>query len=496
MEALSDADELELAELLDDENNGELLDPFIRRVSPQHPPPRHISPIVKLWERTRYERVLACIELPPRHAKTTTGLHALAWKQWRDPTLTNAFATYSDDYAASRSRIARALTLSGGVRLDRSMANLHEWRNVYGGGAIFRGYMGAWTGQGIDGVALVDDPYKDRAAAESKKIRDNTWDWFNDVLWLRLEPPAGSGARAGSCIIQHTRWHEDDLIGRLLKGKFAGYHFERIHLPAICDSDDDILGRSVGDALWPERFPVEELRKIEASIGPYSWASLFQQNPRPKGADVFNEPSRFMLKDFSWQGKRILLCCDPAATDDNKGDFSAAFVLAAEGFGDEMKIWVIHGWRDHLTIPDLVTKLIELQNRFWKAPIAVEAVGGFKAVPQTLRAINSSIRLRAITRVIGDKFTRAQPLAAAWNAGRVFIPLDATIVRRKGEAAVNWRGDKAVTWADELVEEASLFTGLNDAEDDQVDALSHGYNEMRGARIVKRGSVRNRNPFG
>lgn len=446
--------------------------------------------------------------LVPTH-NTTTGLHGLGWRLFRDPTLTNAFATYADDYAMSRSRIARAVTRAGGVPLDKSMANLHEWRTTYGGGAIFRGYMGAWTGQGIDGVALIDDPYKDRAAAESKKIRENVWEWFNDVLWLRLEPPAGVGTKPGSCIIQHTRWHEDDLIGRLLKGKFAGYQFERIHLPAICDSEDDILGRSIGDALWPERFPAEELHRIEASIGPYSWASLFQQNPRPRGADVFMEPARFMLKDFSWQGKRILLCCDPAATDDNKNDFSAAFVLAAEGFGDAMKIWVVFGWRDHLTIPDLAAKLYELQQRYWKAPIAVEAVGAFKAVPQMLRKIDARLRLREV-RPVGDKFTRAQPLAAAWNGmeapegaegerigQRVFIPLDAQVVRRKGEAPARWVSDRGpTTWADELINEAAVFTGMNDAEDDQIDALAHGFNEMRGARIVKRGAQRNRNPFG
>lgn len=494
--AWNDHDDAELAALLEDDQNGEGFDAYIRRVSPRHPPPRHIDPIIKLWERTRTERVLACVELPPRHAKTTTGMHGLGWRLYRDPTLTNAFATYADEYAASRSRIARTLTRAGGVPLDKSMANLHEWRTTYGGGAIFRGYMGSWTGQGIDGVALIDDPYKDRASAESKKIRDNVWDWFNDVLWLRLEPPAGSGTKPGSCIVQHTRWHEDDLIGRLIKGKFAGYQFERIHLPAICDSDDDLLGRSVGEALWPERFPAEELHKIERSIGPYSWASLFQQNPRPRGADVFNEPARFELAKFQWQGKRILLCCDPAATDDNKADFSAAFVLAAEGYGDEMKVWIVFGWRDHLTIPDLVAKLIELQNKYWKAPIVVEAVGAFKAVPQTLIRIDSRLRLRAITRVVGDKFTRAQGLAAAWNTGRVFVPLDASVVRRKGDAPIRWESDRPATWADELLNEASLFTGLNDAEDDQVDALAHGWNEMRGARIVKRGASRNRNPFG
>ncbi len=490
----ADRHEIELAQLIEDEQHGETVDAYIRRVSPRHIPPRHIKPIVDLWERTRTERVLACVEMPPRHAKTTTGLHGLAARINRDPTLTNAFATYSDEYAASRSRIARTLTRSGGIGLSKEMANLHEWRTEYGGGAIFRGYMGAWTGQGIDGVALIDDPYKDRAAAESRKIRQNVWEWFNDVLWLRLEPPPGTDAQPGSCIVQHTRWHENDLIGELLAGKFSGYHFERIRLPAVCEDADDILGRKIGEALWPERFPVEELRKIEASIGPYSWASLFQQRPRPKGADVFGEPARYKLSEMDWTGKRILLCCDPAATDDTRNDFSAAFVLAAEGYGDQMKVWVVFGWRDHVTVPEVARKLYTLSCRYWNAPIAVESVGAFKAVPQILKEIEPRLRIREI-RPKGDKFLRAQGLAAAWNGNeklgapqRVFVPLDAELVRR--------RGMSPVSWADELIGEATIFTGVGDLEDDQVDALAHGFNELWSGKTPKRGVTRNRNPFG
>src|SRR5690606_32978795 len=123
----------------------------------RHAPPRHIKPLIDLWEATRHERVFACVELPPRHAKTTTGLHGIAWRLKLDPAVTNAFATFGDDYAASRSRIARVLTRAGGVQLSKDMANLHEWRTTYGGGAICRGYQGEWTGQGITGVGLIDD---------------------------------------------------------------------------------------------------------------------------------------------------------------------------------------------------------------------------------------------------------------------------------------------------------------------------------------------------
>jgi hypothetical protein len=91
-DAWTDGDDVELAALLEDDAHGESLREYIMRVSPAHVPPRHLSPLLQLWERTRHERVLALVELPPRHAKTTTGLHGLAWRLHRDPTLTNALA--------------------------------------------------------------------------------------------------------------------------------------------------------------------------------------------------------------------------------------------------------------------------------------------------------------------------------------------------------------------------------------------------------------------
>lgn len=505
-----DADEARLARLLAANYGGESLDAFIRRVSPRHPPPRHIKPIIDVWERTRHERVFACIEVPPRHAKTVTGLHALAWRMRRDPSLMNAFATFGDPFAASRSRICRTMYRGAGGTIARDANNLHEWMTPHGGGLLAHGYHGEWTGRGLTGVALIDDLYKDRPAAESILIREGVWEWFTDVLWTRLEN--------ASCIVQFTRWHDDDLIGRLLQGKFKGYHFEEIRLPAIAE-EDDILGREVGEALWPERaeFSTPELHKIRDSIGPYSWASLYQQRPRPRGAELFVAPHRFSLAEWKPDGHRILLCCDPAATEDTRADFSAALVLAAKGFGEDMVVWVLHGWRNQVSVPKVARKLLELSNRYWRAPVAVESVAAFKGVPQMLRELEPRLRIREI-KPVGDKFTRAQATAAAWNTGRILVPYDAELewnpAHNQFERSLQV-GDgvvllvptnepiklrpgvpAGVTWADELITECIKFTGVKDLEDDQVDALAHGFNTLWGIKQVQHGQRQNRLPFG
>jgi predicted phage terminase large subunit-like protein len=456
----TDADEARLTELLRADVGRETLNEYICRVSPRHRPPKHIGPVMDLWQRTRQERVLALVELPPRHAKTTTGLHGLSWRLSEDPAATNAFATFGDAYAASRSRIARTLYRAGGGELSKDMANLHEWRTPFGGGLLSHGYQGEWTGQGINGVALIDDPFKDRLSAESAVTRENVWEWFTDVLWTRLEEGA-------SVIVQHTRWHEDDLIGRLLDGKFAGYRWERVRLPAICEDTDDLLGRQLGEALWPERVAIEELRAIELSIGIYGWSSLYQQRPRPRGEKLFNEPARFKLgkplRDGGFEGwvpagERLLICCDPAATASTSADHSAIFVLVASGYGRDMKIKIIDGWRGQVTIPNVVRKLREFQLKYWGAPVCVEAVQGFKSVPDMLREHDPSLRIIPVI-PLGDKFTRAQGVAAAWNSGKVEVPTDAG-------------------FSPALLKEARKFTGVNDAEDDQIDALAHGFNTL------------------
>lgn len=519
-----ESDERRLAELLAAQYSAEPIDAFIRRVSPRHIPPRHMEPVHRLWERTRHERVLACIEMPPRHGKTTEALHGIAWRNKLDPVLINGFATFGDDYAASRSRIARTLTRAGGRALRKDASNLHEWLNEYGGGALFRGYLGEWTGRGITGVGIVDDPYKDRAAAESPQIRANVQEWFADVWWTRFEWDFGP-----SCIVQHTRWHDDDLIGWLLAGKF-GYTFERIRLPAIAEDEDDLIGRKIGEALWPERYSAETLHEIEAALGAYSWASLYQQRPRPRGADVFDTvkmPARYSLATWRPDGHRILICADPAATEDTRADYSALFVLAVKEFAAQMVIWVIYGWRGQVTVPAFARRLHATSQLFWHAPIVVEAVGGFKAVPQTLRELEPNLRLmiakmgmpdlgdRDAARVSNapvDKFLRSQPVAAAWNRGNVLIPVDAHLewnpATNRFEVPTYLAPGQAllrrlrpgvrpgVTWAHELIAEAGKFTGAGDGEDDQIDALSHGYNELMGLRQSSRGQRQNRNPFG
>lgn len=463
---------------------------------PHEPPPEHVQPIIELVERARHERIKVCLSMPPRHAKTVTLLRALGWWLKHEPSDTCAYYSYSDTQARSKSRLARAWAAKAGVELDRSSKNVAEWRTTRGGGVLAGGLRGGLTGQGVSGLFIVDDPFKNREEADSELIRERVYEAFNEVVFTRLE--------GASVIVVHTRWHEDDLIGRLMKEE----GWEVINLPAIAEDPDedttspfsvtgvcaDILGREPGEALWPTRFSAEELRAIKRQIGEWSFAALYQGRPRPRGSSVFNEPARFQLPAgglMPWacstsaartewanflEGKRLAIAVDPAASEKTVADYSVAGVMAFDAIGPGMNTWLLDVMRGQWTIPKLVGKLRALQSR-WGALLVVEAVGGFKAVPQMLKHVDPNLRIVTISPST-DKFQRAQGCAAAWNAQRFHVPI-------------------GPDWVDPFLSEVLSFTGVKDLHDDQVDMISHGWNAMAIAR--RRGGRRSRRaraPFG
>lgn len=434
---------------------GESLAEFITRLSPHHPPPRHYAPMLAKLEEARRRPVKVCLSVPPRHGKTTLLQHAIPWWLRMFPGDTCAYASYSDRQAWSKSRVTRAIAGRSDVRLAADAANLAEWRTTAGGGLLSGGAGSGLTGQGVSGLMVVDDPFKNMEEAQSQVIRDKIGEWFDAVVGTRDE--------GMSTIVTHTRWHEDDLIGRLA----SDADFTMINLPALAEENDP-LGRAVGDALWPERglasFTKEGLEKKQKR-NPFVFAALYQGRPRPRGAKVFGEPHYYDPSTFSLNGRRIVLAADPAASTKTSADYSAVVVLAVEGWGEDMVAYVLHVYREQVPIPQFAQDLLGLQQRFGNTAINIEAVGGFKAIPQMLTALRANLRINEIVPV-GDKFMRAQAVAGAWNSGRVLVP----------------SGD-APPWLAPFLEEVGAFSGVNDPRDDQVDALSHAWNSVEAPTI-------------
>lgn len=285
----------------------------------------------------------------------------------------------------------------------------------------------------VHNCLIVDDPYKNRLQAESAAYRSMVADWWNDVAETRIEP-------GGSAIVCHTRWLHDDLIGHIYSGAGASI-WEHINLPAL--SED-------GKALWPERWDAEALEAKRLAVGEYTWASLYQGEPRPRGGAVF-EGDVVTYSALPTDNVRYAIGVDLAYSERTSSDYSVAVVVARSG--DDY--YVVDILRLQCSAPTFAARLKALCGQYTGAQLRWYASGTELAAAQFFRTHGVPI---VALNPKGDKFTRAMPIAAAWNRGAV------RIARRP--------------WADDFINELRSFTGVRDPHDDQVDALAAAFDAL------------------
>lgn len=299
---------------------------FIARMTPKHAPiPWHLQRVVEIIEETRHRELSVTISMPPRFGKTITIAHGLAWRTLYDPACLNFYATFGDGLAQATSRVVRRLARNAGVLLDPEAQAVHDWRTIFGGGLKATTTGGEVTGRGCNsGLIVCDDIVKGREQAESKLQRDRAHDWFLDDIMSRLEPGA-------SIIVNMTRWHEDDVIGRI-KNDPLGREWIHLELPAVIGEDgkaaderDDPTAR----ALWPEVYGFDRLEPIRAR-GEHGWWSLYQQAPFPRGGGMFKR-DWFQMVDVSPGGGLCVRGWDLAASTERDSANTAGVKLRMVG---------------------------------------------------------------------------------------------------------------------------------------------------------------------
>lgn len=418
-----------------------LLD-FIPRLTPRWRRPDHLAPVAQLFERAATgEEVRACVSVPPQFGKTEVVLHSLVWLLRRQPEWTVCYASYNATQARSKSRIARNYALAAGLHLVEDANNLGEWRMPSGGGLLARGIGEGLTGQGAN-VEVVDDPHKDRAEAESSSARGAVWDWHTSTLMPRLHP-------GGSVVVVHTRWHPDDYIGRLTRQRDHGeVPWEIVNLAAVRED-----GTSLAEWLRPLAF----LKRRRLEVGEYDWASLYEGRPRPRGGRVFQDVHFYAAPPAT--SFRLAIGVDLAYSARISANYSAAILLAC--IGDPTTdglVFVLDVRRMQVKAPEFAVALGGVRTAAPWAPMRWYCSGTEKGGADLVNALNPRLRLEAMP-TTADKFVRAQPVAAAWNAGRVLVPRDAP-------------------WLDPFIAEIVAFTGVNDPLDDQVDALAAAFDAL------------------
>ncbi len=331
-----------------------LLD-FIKYNFPEYKTNWHHKVIVEALEKTeRGELKRLILTLPPRHGKSEiASVQFPAWLIGKNKNRHIIQASYSGDLATDFGRQVRNLIKSKeyqnifNTTLAEDSDAKGKW-NTNGRGAYNAvGVGGATTGKGAD-FLIIDDPIKNRQDAESEVIRKNIWGWYTSTARTRLSPD-------GVIILIMTRWHDDDLVGSILKGENAD-KWTIINLPAIAEKDEEF--RKQGEALWANHFSLENLLETKKDIGSYDWSALYQQNPIDEESQEFKK-SYFKEREWSEVEKlntRKFLTIDTAISQKASADFTGL----CENWVDGENKWNLKAWRMKINPKELIDLLFTL----------------------------------------------------------------------------------------------------------------------------------------
>lgn len=399
------------------------------------------------------------ITLPPRHGKTEMcGSLFLPWFVGRNPHLSTAYATYNDEFSGDigrsvldRMRFETYRMIFPKTELRKGSASASRIVTTKRGTMVFVGRGTSLTGRGFH-VGLCDDLLKDAAEANSQAIRDACWEWFNKVFMTRQME---QGARV---IIIITRWHEDDIVGRLTNKENPYYIKEEadswkvLNLPAEA-LDNDPLKRRRGEPLWPERFGSEFLH-AQRRRDPAAFEALYQQNPAPE------EGVEFKKHFFTWyrdherppvEELRLYAASDHAVATKQVNDKT---VILIGGLDKHGILWLIDCWWVRAPtlaqVNAMVDFMLQYSLQYWWADDDQirQSIGPFLQQKKLEKGASCAMWTE---RFPGDKLKKAQSIHGLMSDGRVRFPRD------------KWWGNAAQT---------EMLKFPKGAHDDFVDAIA------------------------
>ncbi len=458
------------------------LQPFIELMMPDPEAPAdveksryqvrpHTKLMIQMFEDAEAGRKMrSALSIPPQHGKSTViTQYGAAWALARNPYKHIIVAGYGADFIQKFGSRVRSIFESKQFKqifpdfeLKKGSKAKDYMETTSGGSILFVGRGEGTTGHPCD-FFIIDDPIKDKKEADSPTLREDLWDWFNSVVFTRchvLTP----------IFIVHTRWHEDDLIGRLCDPEHPHHDPEisqfwlHINVPAILDDEllAYALGLEPGGALWETRFPLRHLQEARR-MNPRTFSALYMGRPVPDDGDYFtSETIRYYTPQELPSGLRIYAGSDHAVTEKQENDATCMIIVGVDEYDN---IYLLDAWwqrkKTDVVVEAMLTLIDKWHPIFWWAgkDHITKSIGPFLKKRMNEERIYATISELS---EVGDKQQKAQAIQGRMSMGKVFFPRHAS-------------------WTQNAVRELLRFPQAT--HDDFVDALANigrGLNRMVG----------------
>jgi hypothetical protein len=425
------------------------------------------------------------IEAPPRHGKSEISTKKFAaWALGHHPEWPVVVGSYSGDLAVKFGQDTRDIMQSHAyqsifsTRLRQDTKAKGYWKTDEGGSYFAAGAGGAFTGTGFK-IGIIDDLFKNREEAESETVRNSRWDWYRSTFYTRQEGHT-------TILIINTRWHTDDIVGRLLeqqKHDEAEHeeHYDkwlRIKFPAIATEDEEF--RKKGEALWPGKFSIAKLRTTENTLGPYEFSALYQANPITSEHQEFKET---WYRSRSWDevealDTRKFATIDPGGKEE-ENDYSGI----VRNYVDKQNKWNIKAMQVHFDSKELMNYVFLLHEEDFEK-IAIEETVYLKAIKpffdDECRRRNKFPNVIPIKQPTVQKEVRIRGLIPRYATGSIFH-IDGECRDLENELQVFPKGAH-----DDVIDSLAMQNEIAESPiDDYQQAIMRQQRQERAGKVAK-----------
>jgi len=414
----------------------------------------------------RQDRI--CVNMPPRHGKSQlVSIYFPAWFIGKYPNKKVLMVSHTTDLAVDFGRKVRNLIdtdlykqIFPTVSLAADSKSAGRWNTAVGGEYFACGVGSALAGRGAD-LLLVDDPHNEQDIINGNlDVFDKAYEWFTFGARTRLMP-------GGRVAIVQTRWHLDDLTGRVLKdmaNNEGADQYEVVEFPAILDVTND--GVTVQKPLWPEFFDMTALLRTKASMPVFQWNAQYQQNPTAEEAAIVKrEWWKQWEKDDPPHCDYTIMSLDAAAETNNRADFTAITIWGVfeHPETDTTNIILLNAIKKRVEFPELKTLALRLYKEWEPDAFIVEKKSAGTQLYQELRRTGMIVQEYTPHRGTGDKMARLNSVADIVQSGLVWVP--------------------QTRWAEEVVEEIAGFPFVS--HDDLVDSTVMALMRFRQGGFIR-----------